>query len=390
MKHFISHLRLSYQNFLLPAGLMIVWTVQLAVGGESQSSVLFKNSRENPGMARAFLWIPPHCERVRGVVVAQHNMEEKSILENPEFRQALADLNFAGIWIAPPFDHLFRFDDGASENFNLMLDGHADASRYMELMFVPVASMGHSAAASGPYYFAAWNSEHTLSALSVSGQWPCFRSPVFAPDIWGDRNIDFVPCLESMEDYESASTWSNEGLKERQQHPLMLLSMLENPGQGHFASTDAKVECLALYLKKAIQYRVPKDWDGTLQPKLIPIDPTRTGWLADKWWYNQKPAAAAAPVGEYRGDPTQAFWFIDKELAEATEKYEPVDRGLKPQLAGYLQDGQMVPQKDSHIQLDLKFEPDADGVTFKLSGEFCDAVPGGSPQFSSPNPKSRQ
>jgi hypothetical protein len=262
-----------------------------------------------------------------------------------------------------------------------MLDGLAEESGYAELKFVPVVPLGHSAAASWPYYFAAWNPGRALAALSISGQWPWFRDKSFAPDIWGSRNIDFVPSLESMGEYESANDWSREGLRERQQHPNMPLSMLANPGQGHFASSDAKVEYLALYLKKAIQYRVPKNWDAAAPPELIPIDPKKSGWLADKWRLNQPPAAAAAPIGEYQGDPGQAFWFFDGELAAATEKYESVYRGLKPQLVGYLQDGRMVAQKNEHLQVDLKFEPEADGVTFKLSSAFYDAVPRGSPRL---------
>ena len=35
--------------------------------------------------ARAFLWVPEHCKQIRGVVLAQHNMEEISILENSVF-----------------------------------------------------------------------------------------------------------------------------------------------------------------------------------------------------------------------------------------------------------------------------------------------------------------
>jgi hypothetical protein len=346
-----------------------------------QWSLAVTNSRENPGAARAWLWIPPNCERVRGAVVSQHNMEEISILENPKFRAALAELNFAEIWVAPPFDHLFRFNEGAGETFNAMMDGLAEESGYAELKFAPVVPMGHSAAASGPYYFAAWNPGRALAALSVSGQWPYFRNPDFAPDIWGGRNIDFVPCLESMGEYESANDWSREGLLERQQHPNIPLSMLANPGQGHFASSDGKVEYLALYIKKAAQYRAPKNWDAASAPELIPIDPTKTGWLADKWRLNQPPSAPAAPIGEYKGDPKQAFWFFDKELAEATEKYESAYRDLKPQLVGYVQDGNMVAQKSSHLQVDLNFEPEADGVTFKLSSAFYDAVPPGSPRL---------
>lgn len=343
-----------------------------------QWSIPVRNSAEHHGEVRAWLWIPANCEHVCGVVVAQHNMEEISILENPKFRTALAEMHFAEIWVAPSFDHLFRFNQGAGDTFNGMMEDLAAASGYSELNFVPIVPLGHSAAASWPYYFAAWNPGRTLCALSVSGQWPYFRNKDFAPDIWGDRTIDYVPCLESMGEYESANTWSREGLWERQKHPFLPLSMLSNPGQGHFASSDAKVEYLALYIKKSVKYRLPKDWNGTAAPTLTPINPTKTGWLSDKWRLDQKPVAPSAPVKDYKGDPKEAFWFFDEDLAQATEKYEAQYRGLKPQLVGYLQNKKFVTQKETHLQLDLKFEPEADGVTFKLQGAFYDLVPAGS------------
>lgn len=364
--------------FLIPLIITIFLYSGSCDGAVWQWSVPVKAEKPENGSSRAWLWIPPNCQHVRGVVVAQNNMEEISILENPKFRAVLAKMNFAEVWVAPFFDHLFRFDEGAGETFNDMMDRLADESGYSELKFVPVVPMGHSAAASWPYYFAAWNPNRTLCALSVSGQWPYWRNKDFAPDIWGNRNIDFVPCLESMGEYEAADTWSREGLWERQQHPLLPLSMLANPGQGHFACTDAKVNYLALYIRKAAEYRMPKKWDATVPPNLIPIDPTKTGWLVDKWRRDQVPTAPAAPVGKYTGDPKQAFWFFDKELALATEKYESAFRGLKPQLVGYVQDGKMAPQHETHLQVDLKFEPEADGITFKLSGGFYDSVPQGS------------
>lgn len=373
-------IRAGCHGYILLGVILTVLAVLPAHSAEWQWSVAVRSEHPENGPARAWLWVPPDCKKIHGVIVAQHNMEEVSILENPKFRAALAKMDFAEVWVAPFFDHLFRFDEGAGETFNGMMANLADESGYAELSFAPVVPLGHSAAASWPYYFAAWNPGRTLCALSVSGQWPYFRDKSFAPDIWGDRNIDFVPSLESMGEYEAANDWSREGLRERQQHPLMPLSMLANPAQGHFASTDAKVEYLALYIKKAVQYRMPKNWDATSAPKLVPVDPTKTGWLSDKWRLNVKPAASAAPVGEYQGDQNQAFWFFDKELAQATEEYEAADRGLKPQLVGYIQDGQMVPQHNEHLQVDLKFEPEADGVTFKLSASFYKTVPGGSPR----------
>ncbi|HEU5396582.1 MAG TPA: hypothetical protein VFV81_05395, partial [Verrucomicrobiae bacterium] len=85
--------------------------------------------------------------------------------------------------------------------------------------------------------------------------------------------------------------------------------------------------------------------------------------------------------GKYTGDPKQAFWFFDGELARATEKHEAAFRALKPQLVDYVQDGKMSPQHNEHLQVDLKFEPEADGRTFKLTGAFYAAVPTGSPRL---------
>ena len=308
-------------------------------------------------------------------------MEEIMILENPGFRKAMSELGFAEIWCAPSFDHLFRFNQGAGEVFNNMMKDLADESGYTELNDIPIVPIGHSAAASWPYYFAAWNPERTLAVISVSGQWPYFRNKDFAPDIWGEKNIDFVPSLETMGEYESAGSWSTEGLKERQQHPMMPLSMLACPGEGHFSSSDKKAEYIALYIRKAVQYRMSKDLPVKGSVRLRPIDPSKTGWLAEKWIPNQAPSVSSAPVDQFKGNPGQAFWFFDKELVRATEVYEAAYRGLKPQLVGYLQNGKMVPQSNTHLQVNLKFQPLEDGVTFILRGTFYDTVPGGSPRL---------
>ena len=349
---------------------------RLAARPEPRDSVWqFSVPVEGAEDSRAYLWVPPAAPRLRALIVAQHNMEEIHILENPRFRRAMAELGIGMVWVARPFDHLFRFDQGAGAVFTRFMGDLAAASGYEEINYAPIVTLGHSAAASWPYYFAAWKPERTLAVLSVSGQWPYFRHEQWAPDIWGDRTIDHVPCLESMGEYESADTWSAGGLRDRQAHPLTPLSMLANPGQGHFASSDAKAAYLALYLRKAAQYRLPADAPEGRAPRLVPIDPTKTGWLADKWRRDRAPEAPAAPVGAYTGNPKEAFWYFDEELARATERYQAAWRGLKPQLVGYTQEGMLVGQGDSHAQVRLRFLPEADGVTFRLGTAFLDTVP---------------
>lgn len=336
----------------------------------------------NKGPVNAFLWIPENCRQVRGVVVAQHNMEEISILINPSFRREMAALGFAEVWVSPSFNHFFNFKEGAGEVFNALMDALAARSGYAELSYAPVVGLGHSAAASWPYYFGAWNPGRTLACISVSGQWPYVHYPA-APDIWSpEQNIDFIPSLETMGEYEAAATWSTEGLKERQDHPHMPLSMLAAPGEGHFASSQGKTDFIAFYIKKAAQYRLPKKYPKHGPPVLRPVDPVKTGWLADKWRPDALPSAPAAPVGRYTGNKAEAFWYFDEETVRAVESYGARYKGLKPQLIGIVQEGRMAPQHNTHLQIDLKFLPMQDGVTFHLHGGFYGTVGSGSPRLS--------
>ena len=109
------------------------------------------------GPARAFLWIPPNCKNVHGIVFAQNNMEEIPILESTAFRKGMSDIGFAEVWISPLFDMAFNFKEGAGEIFNTLIDSLAFISGYNELRYAPVVAIGHSAAASFPSYFAACN-----------------------------------------------------------------------------------------------------------------------------------------------------------------------------------------------------------------------------------------
>ena len=333
-------------------------------------SVTSAETKDHP---RAFLWIPPECQRLRGVVVGQHNMEEEMILEHPTFRKTLTDLGFAVIWITPALDLFFRFDQGVGEHFDEMMHGLAEESGYPELALVPVVPLGHSAAASFPWNFGAWAPGRTLAAISVSGQWPYYKD-VNTPD-WGGRNVDAVPGLVTMGEYENAIDRAGTGLKDRAAHPLLPLSMLAEPAGEHFAATDEKVSFISLYLRTAARHRLPPDWPIDQAPELQPIDPTRMGWLVDRGRSDGKPAAPAAPVGNYTGDPKEAFWVFDEQLAKATVDFGARHAGKKLQLLGYVQRGGIVPQSKQHVRVQLKFEPEGDGLTFKLGGRFLDTVP---------------
>ena len=349
----------------------LFWVVALSLSAQTavwQWSTEVPNTSAHPKYAhpQAYLWIPPTCREVNALIVAQHNMEEISILEDDGFRERMAELGVAELWICPRFNLPFNFTDGAWEGLDAVLERLAADSGYGELSRTPLIGLGHSAAASNPYYMAASRPDRVLACISTSGQWPYFRDGHFCPDVWGDRTVDFIPCLGTMGEYEAAESWALRGLQEREGHPLTPLSMLACPGEGHFAASPEKAQYLALFIRKALQYGH--------------VDPTREGWLLERWHEDCGPSCEPAPVGSYTGDPADAFWFFDEEMVQATLAYQARFRGKERQLVGVLQDGKPVPQRNTHMQLHPEFLTEEDGVTIRLKPFFYDTVSGGSPR----------
>lgn len=387
MKKFFDALRL--RRVLL--GLAVSWlaTVDLCGGEVTVPAKIFTPngrpewqwsvpvqgiiSKETQNHPRAFLWIPPGCQRVRGVVVGQNNMEEEQIFEHPSFRRALTELDFAVVWATPPFDLFFRYDQGISEHFEAMMKALAAESGYAELALVPVVPLGHSAAASYPWHFGFWWPDRILAAVSVSGQWPYYRDQN-TPD-WGNRTLGGVPGLVTMGEYEAAFSRAEVGLHNRQEHLDLPLTMLAEPAGEHFAASDQKIELIGLYLRKAAQYRLPADWPIDHRPHLRKVDATQTGWLFDRAREDGQPTAKAAPLADYSGDRTNAFWAFDGELARAIEAIQSQHQGKRMQAIGYVQKAGVVAQRKSHVRVGLRVEIDNDDLIFKLRSTLLDTVP---------------
>jgi hypothetical protein len=159
----------------------------------------------------------------------------------------------------------------------------------------------------------------------------------------------------------------------RQQHPQAPIAMLAEPGQGHFNYDDQLVDYLAMFVRKAAQERLPNKMSLDQPPMLKPVDPTK-GWLVERWHLNQPRTIEPAPCAKFKGDPEQAFWCFDKEMAWATHNYLADQPGKLPQLLS-VTDGQSSLEKGSGEPVEPRFIPDADGVTFHLKTVFLDSVP---------------
>lgn len=324
------------------------------------------------GEGRAFLWIPEDCRRVRAVVVGQHNMIEQGILEHATMRRTLAALGVAEVFIVPRFDPVFRFDLGAGERFQEVMRSLASESGYDELASAPVIPIGHSACASYPWNFAAWNPGRTLAVLSIKGDAPqtdLTGSGRPNPD-WGPRNIDGVPGLMVMSEAEWWDARLAPAIRFRTAHPAAPIAVLADVGHGHFDATDVLVEWLATFIRKAAEARLPVDGSTRLRP----VDPTQ-GWLVDRWRGDEPLRASAASFADYRGDRAEAFWCFDEEMARATEALYATSRGKKKQQVDFVQAGALAPISTTHTGVELTFPAESEGLTFRLSGDFITPLP---------------
>lgn len=342
------------------------WSVQL-------HGIVSNETNDHP---QAFLWIPSDCTQIKAVIIGNHNMTEETLFENPLFRERLSKTGIALIWITPGWDQRWDITTGCQEAFEKMMEDFASVSGYSELKYAPIVPLGHSAMATYPWNFAAWNPERTLAIISLHGDAPRTNLTGYGRDNmeWGKRTIDGIPGLMIEGEYEWWEDRVNPALAFRMMYPKSCVSFLCDAGRGHFDIADRTAEYIALFLKKALEYRMPEMYDLNKPVVLKKLNP-QNGWLAERWHPNQKKRAKTAPYIQYKGDSHDAFWYFDKEMAEMTEDRYRQERGKKPQYLGFVQEGQLLAYNPkSHVKVAARFLPGEDGLTFHLKAVYTDSL----------------
>lgn len=364
------------RHFLLY--LFALLSVTLAKASVYQWSVFVIEvvSSETNQHPQAFLWIPENCEQVRGVIIGQHNMSEENIFDHPVFRKTMAEQGIAIVWVTPAIDMVFNFNKGSGLYFENMLKALAEKSGYSELEYAPIIPIGHSACASYPWNFAAWNPQRTLAIISEHGDAPLtnFTGSGHPNPDWGNQTIEGVPGLMVEGEYEWREDRVQPALNYKSKYPNAAISFLCDAGHGHFDVSDELVDYLCLFIKKTVKYRLPKNQTIEEAPVLIPVNP-ENGWLKERWKKDTIPAYNAASYKKYKGGKNEAFWYFDKEIAQVTEAYYQRTRGKKEQYIGFTQNGKLLNfNEKSHARVSGKFQPQKDGLTFSFNAVFTDTL----------------
>jgi hypothetical protein len=332
------------------------------------------------GSRDAYLWLPPSGKYIRGVIISFSNLLERDWLEDPIIRKTAANEGLGIIWIgnAARGDRTISADmkPGMEVVFQKMMDDLAQESGYTELKTAPVIPMGHSANGHFAWTFANAMPERTIAVIPIktipfpdslkfknipfcyvvgqTTEWPQYRVPDPATKP-GDRDF-YWPVIR------------DGALALRARNPDNLVSVVTDPGGGHFDWDENLAKFMALYIKKACEYRLPAK--GQLPLKTIN---KKSGWLTGTGGM-VKDEFSAAHYMSYKGGPARGYWFFDKETAMAAIKVEGDRIPRKKQMLTFVQDGQLLNVAKIGYAV-LKFEPEQDGVTFNLKGDFLPKMP---------------
>ena len=333
----------------------------------------------------AYLWVPEGCKQVKAVMLSQQNMTEEAIYKNPRFQAKMKKLGVAMVWVAPAFNNNWDPNSGAQNIFEELMANLADNSGHLEIAKAPMIPLGHSAQATFPWNFAAWNPDRTLCIISFHGDAPRTNLCGYgAANVeWGrNRNIDGIPGLMVEGEYEWWEARVNPALAFRIMYPESCISFLCDTGRGHFDCGDRTADYIAKFIQKSLEQRL--NADGSLR-KLNPKD----GWLAERFHSDMMGTDGAdkgkapenasdsrpqpAPYNIYKGDKHDAFWYFDKEMAELTEARYKETAGKKVQYVGFEYQGKLIPYNDrlqGGMKLDLR---NLEGITFQLKAVYTDS-----------------
>lgn len=332
------------------------------------------------GGRTVYLWVPPSCRTMRGLLVAFRNLSEPLWLEDPLIRATAASQCVGIVWIGRGKNSALdaNMGPGAGEAFLAMQSHLATVSGFPEIANAPIIATGHSAQGQFAWRFAEWAPQRTIAAIPVktvplprdlhlqgvpllyavgeTTEWPQYRDGSKP----GDRDF-FWPVVQA-----SAT-------QIRAKAPESRLAVVTDPGGGHFDWSPALARVIATFIRRACELRLPAaSRDATIRPVLKDL-PLSGGWLMDARGL-QPERFPSAPYTQYRGPKDEAYWVFDQATARAISDTAGDRIVRKHQMLSFEQDGAILPVAKQGFA-PLRFEPDADSVTFDLHPVFLGAVP---------------
>jgi hypothetical protein len=354
--------------------------------------------------ARAYLWVPEECKKLRGILVLCANVPEMMLAGHEQIRKVCRENNLGIVWCPQSFMNFKRFGpDKKMANtesvafLQQLLNGLAATSGYPEVATVPWIPIGESGhllmsdalveAAPGRAIAGIWLKnnhlpphDRTTPALVIFG----------SAQEWAQDKPDTNKNTTFLDRWSSNAAGYEMIVSERKAHPDWALTYALDGQSGHFDCSEKIAGMVARYIHNVVKARLPKDGSTNLTS----LDLTK-GFLADM----PAPGHTNSPATAW--NDTQASnravpWFFDKESAEEAQSLGQVNWKAKSQLPAFADtNGTVMPFIFNGISsISINCQPkqytnaatgvatnapvvftDPDGITFHLKGVLLDKVP---------------
>lgn len=352
--------------------------------------------------ARAYLWVPEECRKLRGILVLCANVPEMMLAGHPEIRRVCRENDLGIVWCPQSFMNFKRFgpekkmaNAEAVAFLQQLLDGLANTSGYPEVATVPWIPIGESG-----HLLMSDALVETMPGRSMAGIWlknnhlpPRNRTTpalvVFGTaQEWGQDKADTNGKTTFLNRWASNAAGYRNVVMERKNHPDWALSYAIDGQSGHFDCSEKVVSITARFIGNVAKARLPGDGSTNLRS----VDLSE-GFLADM----PAPGHEASPPAAWNGTTNRAMpWFFDRESAEEAQSLGKVDWKSKSQLPAFADtNGTVMPfifNGISSISINCQPKPftnaatgtvsnapvvqtEADGITFRLKGVLLDKVP---------------
>lgn len=293
---------------------------------------------------KACIRLPKGCKHVRAILYCHQNMTEEVLFRSPAFTGRMDSLGVAMAFVQSGSQN-WDVSTGCGERFDSIMADFACGTRHPEILSAPVIPFGHSAQATFPWNFAAWNPDRTLCVISFHGDAPRTNLCGYgrANIEWGrTRNIDSIAGLMVMGEYEWWEARLRPALAFRMMYPESRISLLCDTGRGHFDMSEETMLYIAAFIEKSLAN--PRPSGGTMLSR----------WFAD---------------GSVSEDPHEMFWYHDEEMAAMTRRRHEAHTGKRMQYVSARIDGAIVPyDTTAHIKLSATVP----GRTIRIEPVFTD------------------
>lgn len=266
---------------------------------------------------RAFLRLPNGNSEVKAILYCHQNMTEEVLFRSKLFTDRMDTLGVAMAFVQQGSQN-WDTASGCQERFDSIISGFASATGHQEINTAPIIPFGHSAQATFPWNFAAWNPQRTLCIISYHGDAPRTNLCGYgrANIEWGrTRNIDSIPGLMIEGEYEWWEARVRPALAFRMMYPDSRISFLCDAGRGHFDLGEDTQLYIARFIEKSLAD--PRPAGGELYSR----------WRAD---------------GSESIDPHDCFWYHDNEMVEWTRRRYSAAHGDVPRYVSAKISGQTV------------------------------------------------